>query len=129
MSERELLFRLIKDDKIVGYERHDFGQIYHGVDLNVEAMNTCYACNKIAYQYKEQYWKELKPGVMLFDGDELVTSNDDPAYDVWDRGVWGKTTIQVEDNNFEFSDWGVDFEITNTVFTPRFVTNLGRNND
>ena len=81
---REIKFRLIKDNKIVGYEKHEVTgnvgfRIYHSLkdegkgNYDYEWFSIIYHPTKyIDHDHKEQYInKKDKNGVKIFEGDDI----------------------------------------------------------
>jgi hypothetical protein len=71
--KREILFRLIYDCRVVGYELHDMGQIYHTPCIEtMEPVNIIHPQNFIKHDWKQQYTcTKSIDGKKIFDGDML----------------------------------------------------------
>jgi hypothetical protein len=76
---REILFRLIYDCRVVGYELHDMGQIYHTPCIEtMEPMNIIHPQNFIKHDWKQQYiGTKDKNGKRIFEGMRVCTYTED----------------------------------------------------
>ncbi len=128
---RDLKFRLLRDGKIVGYERHRriksfFLIIEHSIDNKVWHPIKM-ILRYIVHDDKEQYiGREDSKNVEIYEGDKLVTSNNNPEYDLWDKECHGVTVVIWDKYYccFTGTPWKWD-NYEESVYSLKFVEIIG----
>ena len=68
-----------------------------------------------------------KTGRLIYEGDILATSNNDPKYDLWKPEDWGYTVVYWNEKNLCFAGtkWFIDGPEEESVFNAEFVEVVG----